>query len=109
MSRKTSTLAAVVDSDEPLDIVDLADFADEIKRLASVNTRHLVASYLAAERQHREAARSMEHSEQLFDELVERGIDEDTAWARAGVHLADIRSVRAYQKMTRALRLLNAL
>jgi hypothetical protein len=37
MTRKLSTLAAVVDSGEPLDIVDLvdlADLADEIKRLA---------------------------------------------------------------------------
>jgi hypothetical protein len=31
---RTSTLAAVVDSDESLDIVNLADLADEIKRLA---------------------------------------------------------------------------
>jgi hypothetical protein len=73
-----------------------------------VNTQHL-ASYLAAARQHHEAAKSMERREQLFDELVERGIDDDTAYARAGVHLADIRSIRAYQKMTRALRLLKAL
>jgi hypothetical protein len=66
-------------------------------------------SYLAAERQHHEAARLMVRREQLFDELVERGIDDNTAYARAGVHLADIRSIRAYQKMTRALKLLRAL
>jgi hypothetical protein len=74
-----------------------------------VNTQHLVALYLAAERQHHEAARLMARCEQLFDELVERGVDENRAWLLAGVHLADIRSIRAYQKMTRALWLLKAI
>jgi hypothetical protein len=71
-----------------------------------VNTQHLVASYLAAQRQHHEAARVMAHCEATLDRLIESGVDENTAWLLAGMNLADVRSLRAYQKMMRARRLL---
>jgi hypothetical protein len=64
--------------------------------------QHLVASYLAAERQHHEAARLMARCEQMLDRLIDNGVDENLAWTIAGVNLADVREVRAYQQMRRA-------
>jgi len=68
-----------------------------------------LAAYFAAKRQHHEAARLMARAERTLDRLIENGVDENRAWLLAGVHLADVRCIRAYQKMTRALRLLKAL
>jgi hypothetical protein len=67
-----------------------------------MNTQHLVASYLAAQRQHHEAARLMARCERVLDRLIEGGVDENRAYTLAGVALADVRSLRAYGEMSRA-------
>jgi hypothetical protein len=67
-----------------------------------VYTQHFVASYLAAQRQHREAERVMARAERMLDRMIEHGVDEDRAYKLAGVALADARSVRAYQDMRQA-------
>jgi hypothetical protein len=72
-----------------------------------VNT-HLVASYLAAERQHHEAARLMARAERVLDRLIEHGVNENRAWQLAGVHLCDVRSLHASQHMRRARELLKS-
>jgi hypothetical protein len=67
---------------------------------------HLMTAYLAAQRQHHEAEQLMAAAEATLDRLIESGVDEDRAWTLAGVNLADVRCLRAYQKMLQARRLL---
>jgi hypothetical protein len=71
-----------------------------------VNTQHLVTSYLAAQRQHHEAARLMARAERNLDRMIEHGVDEDRAYLAAGVGLADRRCLKTYAKVLRARRLL---
>jgi hypothetical protein len=73
-----------------------------------VHTQHLVASYLAAERKHHEASRVMARAERILDRLIENGVAEDRAYRIAGVHLADVRDLRAYGEMSRAREVLKS-
>jgi hypothetical protein len=63
--------------------------------------QHFTA-YLAAQRQHDEAARLMARAERNLDRMIEHGVAEDRAWLLAGVHLCDVRNLRAYGEMSRA-------
>jgi hypothetical protein len=65
-----------------------------------------MTSYLVAMARYHEAERVMAAAEAMLDRLIEGGMSEDRAWLLAGVHLADVRCVRAYQAMLRARRLL---
>jgi hypothetical protein len=69
--------------------------------------QHL-AAYIAAERQHHAAERIMARAERVLDRLLEHDVDENRAYMLAGVALADVRSLRAYQEMSRAGELLKS-
>jgi hypothetical protein len=68
----------------------------------------LLAAYVAALRQNREADRRMARAERVFDRLLKNGVDADRAFTLAGVGLADERAIRAQGKMERARRLLES-
>jgi hypothetical protein len=61
-----------------------------------------MTSYVIALAQYQAARRRMVRAERLLDRLLEHGVDEDRAWQLAGMHLCDVRCIKAYAEMRRA-------
>jgi hypothetical protein len=65
--------------------------------------RTLAAEYLAAKAQHDNSEKLFHRASRIAMKLIARRVDDDRAYALAGVGLADERNVRAYQAQRLAL------
>jgi hypothetical protein len=72
--------------------------------MLEVTWRIRLEEYIAARARNAEAEATMARAERIFHKLRKRGVDDDRAYALAGVHLADCRSITAGAEEREALR-----